>query len=85
MYKVVFAITYKPDAPRQAMWDYWNAVHGPLVLAIPGLVKYVQSEMVEDLGGSSFDGLAELYFEDKDAYDAAMASVYWHESVVAAS
>lgn len=83
MYKCVFAITYRADRPKQAMWEYWRDVHAPLVLAVPGLVKYVVCEVVADLGGSSFDGLAELCFADEAAYDAAMASEYWSSTVVA--
>jgi uncharacterized protein (TIGR02118 family) len=83
MYKCVFAITYRPDQPKEAMWEYWRSVHAPLVLAVPGLVKYVLSAVVTDLGGASFDGLAELYFVDRAAYETAMASRYWADTVVA--
>jgi uncharacterized protein (TIGR02118 family) len=82
MYKCVFAISYRTDEPRDAMYDYWERVHAPLVLAVPGLVKYVLSPVVEDLGEGRFDGLAELYFADRAAYDAAMTSDYWTDAVV---
>ena len=83
MYKCVFAITYRQGQPREAMFEYWEQVHGPLVLAVPGLVKYVLSDVAEDLGDTPFDGLAELYFADRAAYNAAMASDYWADTVVA--
>ena len=66
------------------MYEYWERVHAPLVLAVPGLVKYVLSDVAENLGGDTpFDGLAELYFATRAAYDAAMASAYWTDTVVA--
>lgn len=83
MYKCVFGISYREDRPRTEMYDYWERVHAPLVLAVPGLVKYVISDVAQDLDATPFDGLAELYFEDRDAYDTAMASDYWSETVAA--
>jgi uncharacterized protein (TIGR02118 family) len=83
MYKCVFAISYRADRPRKAMYEYWERVHAPLVLAVPGLVKYVVSDVTEDLGGTPFDGLAELYFADRAAYDPALASDYWADTVAA--
>jgi len=82
MYKCVFAITFKEDESPEAMERYWTDVHGPLVLGVPGLVKYVQSSKVQDVIGSEFDGLVELYFEDEAAFEAAMASEYWNDTVV---
>lgn len=81
MYKCVFAASYREDRPKEAMYEYWERVHAPLVLAVPGLVKYVLSDVAEDLGDTPFDGLAELYFADRATYDAAMASDYWRDTV----
>lgn len=83
MYKCVFAVSYREDRPKGSMYEYWERVHAPLVLAVPGLVKYVLSDVAEDLGDTPFDGLAELYFADRAAYDAAMASDYWRDTVFA--
>lgn len=85
MYRCVFAISYRVDRPRDAMYRYWEDVHAPLVLAVPGLTKYVISTVADDLGEPRFDGLAELWFADRAAYEAAMASDYWNDTVVADS
>lgn len=55
---------------------HWLENHGPIVSQIPGLRRYVQSHPL--LGGYRsgelvFDGLAELWFDDKAAL-AAIAS-----------
>jgi uncharacterized protein (TIGR02118 family) len=83
MYKCVFGISYREDHPRTEMYEYWERVHAPLVLAVPGLVKYVINDIAEDLGATPFDGLAELSFADRDAYETAMASEYWSGTVAA--
>ena len=56
--------------------QHWLENHGPIVARIPGLRRYVQSHPL--LGGYRsgelvFDGLAELWFDDKAAL-AAIAS-----------
>jgi uncharacterized protein (TIGR02118 family) len=79
MHKLIFAITFKGD--KQQGFEHWSARHSKLLLDIPGVVKYVQNEKVLDLGGDRFDGVAELYFEDEAAYEAAMASSYWNDVV----
>lgn len=83
MHRCVFAISYREDRPRQEMYEYWEEVHAPLVLAVPGLVGYVLSDVEEELGETPFDGLAELYFADRAAYETAMASDYWRDTVAA--
>ena len=77
VYKCAFGITYKRSEPREAMEEYSALGSCTPGAGRPGLVKYVQSVAVETLGGAPFDGLAELYFESRQAYDEAMASEYW--------
>jgi uncharacterized protein (TIGR02118 family) len=76
LFKLVFAVMFK-DGEKEASFDHWINNHPPLILEIPGVVKYVQNEILEDLGGTTFDGISEIWFEDKAAYDAAMASEHW--------
>jgi uncharacterized protein (TIGR02118 family) len=49
---------------------HWREKHAQLMLEIPGVVRYVQSRAVEHLS-PGFDGVAELWFEDREAYEAA--------------
>ncbi len=62
---------------------YWHDVHGPIGRRIPGLRRLVQSHPVsppDDLGPSTFDGMAELWFDDLAALRAARQSPEWRAS-----
>ena len=56
---------------------HWLGTHGPIVAAIPGVRRYVQSHV--KLGGYRkgapiCDGVAELWVDDKDAVRAIAAT-----------
>jgi uncharacterized protein (TIGR02118 family) len=53
--------------------DHWDDEHVPLVKEIPNLVKYKTSVPVEP-EAADFDGIAELYFEERDQVGAAIES-----------
>jgi uncharacterized protein (TIGR02118 family) len=62
----------------------WERDHGPLVLKVPGLRRYVQNRVVTSatLRGKSdhepaFDGIATMWFDDSAALRAALASAEW--------
>jgi uncharacterized protein (TIGR02118 family) len=62
---------------------YWREVHGPLGRRIPGLRRLVQSHPVHDPEqgqAPSFDGMAELWFDDLPALRAARQSPEWEAS-----
>jgi len=73
MIKVCELVWRRPDLELEAFRAYWRDVHGPIVAAIPGIRRYVQSHPL--LGGYkkgplAFDGLAEIWVDDKDALRA---------------
>jgi uncharacterized protein (TIGR02118 family) len=74
--RMAYWITRREDLDREAFRCHWHEVHAPIVRQIPELVRYVQSSAVgeEDDG---FDGVAELWWPDADAYrrDFATAEV----------
>ena len=78
MVKLVYCITKKADLSVEEFQRYWREVHGPIAAAIPGVRRYVQSHGVSSpLGDTSrptFDGVAELWWDDVDAMRAAMGS-----------
>ncbi len=60
---------------------HWLEVHAPLADAVPGLRRYVQSPIVEerrrpDIPATEveIDGIAELWFDDREAMQHAMAT-----------
>jgi uncharacterized protein (TIGR02118 family) len=62
---------------------YWREVHGPIGRRIPGLRRLVQSHLVPqppDMSSPDFDGMAELWFDDMAALDAAKGSPEWRAS-----
>jgi uncharacterized protein (TIGR02118 family) len=62
---------------------YWREVHGPIGRRIPGLRRLVQSHPVPlpaDMAPSGFDGMAELWFDDMAALEAARRSPEWRAS-----
>lgn len=73
MIKVIEIVKRKPQMGVEAFQDYWLDTHGPIVSKLPGLARYVQSHA--RLGGyrrgePAFDGIAEVWFADKEALAA---------------
>lgn len=83
MIKVVYCITKKPGLSDRDFFDYWENIHAPIGARIPGLRRFVQSRRVSVPGDKhlpSFDGMAELWFEDANALLAARQSPEWAAS-----
>jgi uncharacterized protein (TIGR02118 family) len=81
--KLVYCINRRPDLSFEEFSTYWHDVHGPIGRRIPGLQRLVQSHGISHPVGmrpADFDGMAELWFENLGALQAAMASVEWHAS-----
>ncbi len=77
MLKIVYCISKLPHLSNDEFHRYWRDTHGPIAGRIPGCRKYVQSHTVHrQLGGRepSFDGVAELWFDDWAALENALAS-----------
>jgi uncharacterized protein (TIGR02118 family) len=77
MVKIVYCISKLPHLSTEEFHRYWREVHGPIAGRIPGCRKYVQSHTIHRALGErepSFDGVAELWFDDWQALEAAMAS-----------
>ena len=83
MIKLVYCITRKPGLSIEEFSDYWEQVHGPIGRRIPGLRRLVQSHAVaqpDGFPGARFDGVAELWFDDLAAIEAARQSPEWRAS-----
>jgi uncharacterized protein (TIGR02118 family) len=69
MIKAIYFIKRKPGMSLEDFRKYWLEEHAPLVLKVPGLVKYVQSHTM-DHGYREhepiYDGIAELWYENLD-------------------
>ena len=83
MIKLVYCITKNADLTDEEFFHYWENVHGPLGARIPHLRRLVQSHRLNVPGDphrSDYDGMAELWFDDKESLLAARQSPEWKAS-----
>ena len=80
MIKLVYCFARRADLSSEEFSRYWHDVHGPIGARIPGVRRLVQSLAVNDARDArspSFDGMAELWFDDLDSVIAARSSPEW--------
>ena len=73
MQRVVIYLKRRADLARSVFFDWWLHHHGALAAQLPGLHRYIISLAADEQEGP-FDGMAELWFDDLAAADAAGAS-----------
>ena len=84
MIKLIGFLTRKEGMTVADFQAYWRDVHAPMIARSPGLLRYIQSHAcpeVYDTYPPAFDGVAEAWFEDMDAFDAAVAAPGWQEAI----
>jgi len=87
MIKLIFCLTRRNDVPFEEFYRIWRDEHGPLVVSFAatlGIRRYVQVHTIEPQANvllaesrgapAPFDGIAELWFDDREALDAAATS-----------
>jgi uncharacterized protein (TIGR02118 family) len=81
MIKTISLLTRRAELTHEQFVKHWFEVHGPLAHAVPGLRRYVQSHILSertrpDIPASEveIDGIAELWYDDRDAMARALAS-----------
>ncbi len=78
--KTVTLLTRRPDLAREEFLRHWKQVHAPLVLALPGVRRYVQCRPLEATGGESpYDGIAEVWYDSLEDLRATMDSAAYNE------
>ena len=75
-HRLVFILYRRPELDRQAFQHYWTTTHAPLVKSVArtlGITGYQQVHTVGDGPGdaTSFDGVAELWFDPAAAEGTA--------------
>jgi uncharacterized protein (TIGR02118 family) len=82
-FKEVSVFLFKEGMEKEDASDHWANIHGPLgVAAAPDFTRYVQNHVLEDIDGStlrSFDGFAEHWFRNEEAYVRTIDSPKWKE------
>ncbi len=84
MVKLVWFVRFFEGLDRDAAWAHWRERHGPLGSQVLGIEHYVQNHVVASVGPDGatdepvlFDGLSECWFEDRAAFNQAIASPEW--------
>ena len=75
-------LTKRADLASEQFRRHWRDVHGPLAAKMPGLVAYRQNHVVDKSqlgidharGDTDLDGISQLWFRDRAAMEAAIAS-----------
>ena len=83
MVKLVYCFAKRSDLSFEQFSRYWRDVHGPIGASIPGVRRLVQSVAIHDerdAQSPSFDGMAELWFDDVEALLRARSSPEWQAS-----
>lgn len=81
MIKTIGLLSRKPGWTHAQFMTHWVEVHAPLAHAVPGLRRYVQNHIAGERTRADIaalaveiDGIAELWFDDRAAYERALAS-----------
>ena len=80
--KLVFCLKRQPGYTIEAAHRYWREEHGPIVAAIPGLVRYVQCHTIDaayEFAEPRWDGIAQLWLRDVAAVEQMLASPEFSE------
>lgn len=80
MFKAVILLSRRDDMTREEFRRWWTEEHAPLARALPGLRRLVFN-VVSD-ADAPYDGVSELWFDSREAFDAAYATE--HGKAVAA-
>jgi uncharacterized protein (TIGR02118 family) len=73
MQRVVIYLKRRAELLQPVFFDWWLGQHRMLAEQLPGLRQYTIS-LAADTQDGPFDGMAELWFDDLAAADAAFAS-----------
>jgi uncharacterized protein (TIGR02118 family) len=76
MLKMMFLVHRHPDLDIESFSSYWRGTHSEIASMIPGLRKYTQHHAVPGPDGSPplYDGVAEMWYDDAESLERAMAS-----------
>lgn len=73
MIKLVTFQKRAPSLSRPAFEDRWRTIHGPMAARFPGLRAYMLGFSIEP-GEPPADGVAQLWFDNREACQASYAS-----------
>ena len=75
MYSIMFVLYRKPGMDQDDFVRHWRERHAPLVAQLPGILRYRIAPVVrEEAAEAPFAGIAEIWFESRDAWLRALES-----------
>lgn len=79
MIKLIGLLRRTSGTTPAAFRNHWVDHHARIAMQLPGLRRYVVNPAVAVPGGEqpAWDGVAELWFDDLAAFEAAKASPQW--------
>lgn len=85
MIKFVVLARGPKEWTREQFVAWWRGPHAQMAKKLPGLIQYTHGRVLADFDHvhdePAWDGLAELYFADRDALDRMLQSEEWKEAV----
>lgn len=72
MFKAIILLSRREDASREDFRSWWLERHAPLASQLPGVRRLVFNVVETD--DAAFDGISELWFEDRAAFESAYAT-----------
>lgn len=72
MFKAIILLTRKDGMSRDEFRHWMLVGHSPLAKQLPGLRKLVFNVVANE--DAPYDGMSELWFDSRDAFDAAYAT-----------
>lgn len=72
MFKAIILLTRRPDTSPEEFRAWWLGEHAELAKGLPGLRRAVFNVVEDDEAG--VDGVSEIWFDSREAFDAAYAS-----------
>jgi uncharacterized protein (TIGR02118 family) len=72
MFKAIILLTRNESASKEEFRDWMLVRHSPLARQLPGLRRLVFNIVENE--DAPYDGVSELWFDTRDAFDAAYAT-----------
>ena len=72
MFKAIILLTRAEGSSREEFRSWWLERHAPLARRLPGLRRLVFNVVENE--DASCDGVSELWFDSREAFEAAYAS-----------
>ncbi len=74
MFKAMIMLTRREDMSHAEFAQWWLHEHDSMATALPKIRKAVFNEVADGFDEAGIDGVAELWFDTREDFDAAYAS-----------